>query len=1229
METVYEQKTERDHILERAAMYIGSTEPHDTSMFLYDSEAKAFRLELVRFAPGWYKIIDEVIVNCIDQWVKHPDKVTRIDIDFDPKGVVRVRNNGPAIPLEKTDKTANGEVLWTPTMLFGRARSGSNWGDGRTGGGMNGIGVKATNVMSKWFEVRICDGKKLFTQRFESNMGKECEPVIEKVAKAEKFVEVQFRPDYKRFGCLVSKEWHVLNKLIYTRAIQAMVCTDAEVYYNSLLIHFDVETPKRMTAAAKAKVHMRKFEFFCQRFLSEGDQVLVFELQEEVGPKGETPNGGQTLFLGVAASTSGYFQQVSLINGINVNNGGNHLTELKKQIVQHTKECLEKEVKKYIKDAKVSNKDIEDSLFLLFKGCVINPEFTSQSKEQLCNGAKQFAQYSFDKKQLASVWGLLKEELLDKFIKRTQPKEAKRTKVDNIEKYFPARKAGHKKDWIKTVLFICEGDSAMGAAKTGITSQSTEISWDLFGIYSIQGVPINSHKQSTERNEAVIRSQKLQANERINNLVKILGLSYEKKYELSETGDQEFQTLRYGCVTILVDQDLDGYNIYGLLITFFHRFWPALFKRNFFKKLDTPIIRVYADKQRRKLKQEFYNRSDYDTWVEREYDGHQDRIPSTWSVVYYKGLASHSPLETARLFMNFYSKVIHLESDPEIKESIETYYGKDTANRKIALKTPHEPLRQQVTQMKVSFVLRCFVKEAQRYNILRKLSHVVDGMTLAKRKVLYAARHHFKHSNESRRVSTFAGDVQSYSHYHHGEASLNQTIIGMAQCFRGAKHIPMLYPEGNFGNYFNRKNSGSPRYVATRLNKAVCFAMFPERDDPVLTYEFDEGHRCEPEYFVPVLPMALLEHVSIPGTGWKCQIWARDFERVVEHTLQLIETGGKGDSNRFPMGIWKDHEQCKIVKHNGKLHSVGAYVLPPNEPNMIVVTDLPLTVMTEQFMEAVQKKHLEVLDGTPIDDSLADGSKVWIELKFKKGIVEKIMSGELSKRKVSGASDRDDSASTSTESGPKDDPVIDFLNLSLAMTPALNLIAPDKGILEFARYDQILLRWFWVRKTLYEKRIARELVLLRLRATYLENIIRFSKEHERYKITSRVAREKVDRILAEEKYDRFHHTLLESPKYFDVEYLRQNVLNAENSSFDYLMNLRYSDLIANACAKREEQHRQLLLEIKELEEDLAPKSLFTGQKTWTKEVLHAAEVVREGVKNKWGIKYELDVPKKH
>ena len=112
------------------------------------------------------------------------------------------------------------------------------------------------------------------------------------------------------------------------------------------------------------------------------------------------------------------------------------------------------------------------------------------------------------------------------------------------------------------------------------------------------------------------------------------------------------------------------------------------------------------------------------------------------------------------------------------------------------------------------------------------------------------------------KVNAFVNETSKTTHYHHGEASLAGTVTKMAQEFPGARHLPFLRPQGQFGTRSNGgKDSADPRYTFTQLNKRLCFAMFPKDDDFLLKYTFDDGVRCEPLYYVPIIPLSILEHM--------------------------------------------------------------------------------------------------------------------------------------------------------------------------------------------------------------------------------------------------------------------------------------------------------------------------------------------------------------------------------
>ena len=147
---------------------------------------------------------------------------------------------------------------------------------------------------------------------------------------------------------------------------------------------------------------------------------------------------------------------------------------------------------------------------------------------------------------------------------------------------------------------------------------------------------------------------------------------------------------------------------------------------------------------------------------------------------------------------------------------------------------------------------------------------MVDGLKTSLRKILYCA---FKRPLTSElKVAQFSGYVSEHSSYHHGEASLNGAIVAMAQNFVGSNNINLLMPNGQFGTRLHGgDDSASERYIFTLLNR-LSRAIFPDIDDPILNYLDDDGTIVEPEYYVPVIPFALVNGISGIGTGFSCSI---------------------------------------------------------------------------------------------------------------------------------------------------------------------------------------------------------------------------------------------------------------------------------------------------------------------------------------------------------------------
>jgi DNA topoisomerase II len=116
-------------------------------------------------------------------------------------------------------------------------------------------------------------------------------------------------------------------------------------------------------------------------------------------------------------------------------------------------------------------------------------------------------------------------------------------------------------------------------------------------------------------------------------------------------------------------------------------------------------------------------------------------------------------------------------------------------------------------------------------------------------------------------VAQLGAYVAEHTAYHHGEQSLYETVIKLAQDFVGANNINILSPEGQFGTRYNGgKDAASPRYIFTKI-PSITRTIFHQADNAVLTYLDDEGISIEPEWYMPILPMLLVNGASGIGTG--------------------------------------------------------------------------------------------------------------------------------------------------------------------------------------------------------------------------------------------------------------------------------------------------------------------------------------------------------------------------
>jgi DNA topoisomerase-2 len=1270
-EREFGQLSQLDHVKTRPDMYIGSVDLQKTLSYIKDDELNKFIQTECEFSIALIKIIDEPLVNAIDQYSTYPTLVNRISVDYDLKdGCVTIENNGPGIDVKRVDTIHDGSIF-KPQACFSQFLAGDNFKDDadKVVGGRNGLGATVTNAFSNIFTIETFDTKtkQLYKQTFKNRLLEIEEPVITKLDKKaidllstykqKGFTKISFTPDYMALGYpkYNEKYGNIIKKIIEFRVHQTATFVNKKIGNKS---------------ANHCSVFLYGEEITEPQFPVFANMLL----NNEYGTYNTTLTGKNSKFdMDVCIGISdGKLKQNSLINGISINKGGTHIKHICNEIIRLVKPNVEAALAS--NKIKFNQNLVLNNLHIITKCSIAVNElqFDSQSKEEVSSKIDIFKDFKFKESESKKIWAFLEPHIMASILGKIQ--DTAKTKVTRGKIMFTqgndAKFAGDKKKASLTGLVIAEGNSALSLMERGINHKKTELDRDYYGTWSIQGVPPNARKEikiiydKINKKNKRIRNAKLQNNKRFNELVKIIGLDYEKSYTVdTPEGDTEMKTLRYGCVIVATDADTDGKGqIFGLIMNFFALFWPDLVKRCFIKRFNTPIVRAYP-KNVKEVVQQFYTIHAYDNWIKEKFGGDNELATIKYRIKYYKGLGGNDENEILPTFSNFTEKLNIYEYDDEANNNLEIFFGKDTAPRKEILSTPVQLENiincDKTYKITVTDFLKTDVKEFQRDNIIRKLPYMVDGMVPSRRKVFFTARLNKSMSTKETKVVNFTGEVISKTGYTHGDASLSGTIIKMAQRFVGAKNLPLLIGVGQFGSrLLGGNDAASPRYIYIKYNKDLGNALFPPQDDYLLKYMFEDGERVEPEYYVPIIPMGILENMQLPATGWRVKIWARDFKGVMKNVKRLVNCE---ITKCKKLGVWMRGNNCDIrVGSDGKEYMVGKYVYN-EKANTITITELPISVFNDKYIKAVALAKdgtyiKEIKDHTDYSnyDEETNIDEVKIVFELTKGSMETIMSTHAAalanpkkkkimtvapKKKISDVSSNagsektldeiiaddladDDDFDTEVVSYTPDslfDAVEEFFKLRLRIDSDLNMIDQIGEVREIEYYGTIVNIWFEERKQLYKERITRSIFLCEMMISYLENIIRFAEERDKMNITNNTLEKKFVEILKKNKFDTFNKTLLFNPKYINVDELRNRIINSEEASFDYIINLTYRSMLKEECDKRKEELKKERVILAELEDDIDDsEGCFVGQKTWLKEIDALETIIDKGIKKGWG-----------
>ncbi len=607
----YQKVDQITHILIRPETYVGSINTEEKEMFVV-SESNLKDISVIKkkitYNPAFIKLFDEILVNASDQSIR-TGTVKNIKIIIG-KDFISVENDGSSIPIElhKTEKVYN------PELIFAHLLTGENYDDTeeRVVGGRNGMGSKIVGVFSKKFIIECCDGKKKYFQVISNNMRDIGKPTI-KTTTEKSFTKITYYPEFERFKLSEIDE--------DSKSLMVKRCLDVAVYNPKTKVSVNGVTLPIKTARDYMNMHI------------EEDTELFYE---------KLDNGWE---VGIAKSPTDQFEQVSIVNGINTYRGGTHVNHVAIQLSKNITEAFPKKVK-------ISWNDVKNKLFIFLISQVPNPEFDTQTKENLTKYISKEIHKGCAVSDL-TIKKIMKSEIVQSIMDAIEAKElAELNRLQNKKNKISSEKLidANSKNRKLCQCLIFEGDSAGGAARKFRDTQTQ-------AIFKLKGKFVNSTK---------INDKELLFNKKDNkpteaaHLINALGLELNKKVNK--------ENLRFGEILIATDMDTDGDSIVGLLLNFLSK-WKEIFDMGMVYRVLTPLLVIKKDKK----KKYFYTTEEWDEFRKKN-------SLAGYDIQFKKGLGSLEDDEYEDMVKT--PRKVKIIWDEESKKFLDCWFGKDSELRK-------------------------------------------------------------------------------------------------------------------------------------------------------------------------------------------------------------------------------------------------------------------------------------------------------------------------------------------------------------------------------------------------------------------------------------------------------------------------------------------------------------------------------------------------------------------
>lgn len=1122
----YQKKTQLEHILDLPDTYIGSVDPSDIDLWVFNNEAEKICKKTITIANGLYKIFDEIIVNACDHHIrlkddKELDQVTMIKVNIDKEsGNISVYNNGQGIPIAKHEV----HNVYIPELIFGHFLTSENYDKDQKKivGGKNGWGAKLSCVYSTEFIIETVDAitRKKYVQIFKNNMKEHDSPKIT-TCSAKPYTKITFKPDLSKFS-MTELDDDIIS-LMKRRVYDLTACTD-----RSVTIYFNDK-----------KLDYKSFEKYVELYLG-GENKKVYEY---VNDRWEVI---------VAMSEDEEFEQISFVNGIYTYKGGKHV----EHVATHIAGKLQKHMANKGRNKVIlKTEHIKKNMFLFLRCSIENPSFSSQTKEYLTTPSKNFgSKFSISDKfiEKLSKIGIVERSIaLSKYKNDLGlvKKENKKTKHLRIPQLDDANWAGTNRS-SECTLILTEGLSAKATAISGLSV----VGRDKYGVYPLRGKILNVREVGVD---------KLIKNREINDIKTILGLQ-QYEYETDTSGKKispkktkkvykDVSELRYGHIMALCDSDVDGAHIKGLLINFIGTFWPELLNiPGFLISIATPIVKVTKGK----TIISFYNLTDYNKWRE-------ETDTKGWKIKYYKGLGTSTREEAKEYFQDIEANSIkYYVNDDKCIETVKFAFSKENADeRKEWLKNYDKNAIIEHSEKNVNYsdFINKELIHFSIYDCVRSIPSVCDGLKPSQRKVLFGCiKRNLK--NEIK-VAQLSGYVSEHAAYHHGEMSLQKTIISMAHNFVGSNNVNLLKPIGQFGTRVtNGDDAASPRYIFTCLND-ITFNLFNKLDEPLYNYLDDDGLAIEPEWYLPILPNILINGALGIGTGYSTYVPCFNPLDIIDNIYNIMEN--KEIKEMIP---WYRGFKGNITKEGNGLYICRGVYKFRTADSTVEIEELPIGVWTENYHEKLDNL---IIDKTISDDKKKtkqcitsykpedghDDIKIHLTIKFPKKIF--------------------DSYKNDIDKFEKD-----FELVKNIRTSNMHLFNTHGKINKYETVDDILREYYEIRLQYYLKRKTYWLIRLRKQLDIIEAKIKFIEYVRDQKIDIRKSEEEVIKLLEEFNFPKFSANDLKGK--LDIE--QDEIEQVEKGfNYNYLLTMPIRTLTIKVLEKMRKEHEEKLAEYKTLE----------------------------------------------